>query len=69
MVPAGSHLQYGERGNFVQCKERVCSVRTATFAVGREGVWFEEKVSSVRNVTSAMQEEKVCSTKIVRSAV
>ena len=68
MVPAGPHLQYWERENFVQCEERVCSVRMATYAVGGEGVWFEEKVGSIINVTSAMQEEKVCSTKIVRSA-
>ena len=58
MVPAGPHLQYEERENFVQCEESVCSVRTATYAVGGEGVWFEEKVSSIRNVTSAIQEEK-----------
>ena len=57
MVPAGSHLQYGE--NFVQCEEGVYSVRMATYAVGGEGVcWFEEKVGSIRNVTSAVQEEK-----------
>ena len=67
MVPAGSHLQYGE--NFVQCEERVYSVRTAAYAVGGEGIWFEEKVGSIRNVTSAVQEEKVCSTKTVASAV
>ena len=67
MVPAGSHLQYGE--NFVRCEERMYSVRTATYAVGGQGVWFEEKVGSIRNLTSAVQEEKVCSTKIVASAV
>ena len=67
MVPAGSHLQYGE--NFVQCEERVYSVRMATYAIGGEGVWFEEKVGSIRNVTSAIQEKKVCSAKIVASAV
>ena len=67
MVPAEWYLQYGE--NFVQCEERVYSVRTATYAVGGEGVWFDEKVGSIRNVTSAIQEEKVCSTEIVASAV
>ena len=45
------------------------SVKMARYAVGGEGVWFEEKVSSIRNVTSAVQEEKVCSTKIVTSEV
>ena len=34
------------------------SVRTATYVVGREGVWLEEKVGNIKNVTSAVQEEK-----------
>ena len=45
------------------------SVRTATYAVGGEGVSFEEKVGNIKNVKSAVQEEKVCSTKIVAFAV
>ena len=69
VVRAGSHLQHEKRENFVHCEERVCSIRTATYAVGGEGVWFEEKVGSIRNVTSAVQEGKVCSTKILASPV
>ena len=66
MVPAGSHLQYGE--NFVQCEERVYSVRTAAYAVG-QGVWCEEKICCIRNVTSEVRVEKVCSTRKVASAI
>ena len=54
MVRAGSHLQHGKRENFVHCEERVCSIRTATYVVGGEGVWFEEKVGSTKIVRSAV---------------
>ena len=45
----------------MQCEERVNSPRSATFSVGRQGVWFEEKICSISDVTSAVRMEKVCS--------
>ena len=50
--PGGSHLQYEK--NFVQCERRMYSIRMTTCAAGGEGVWFEYKVCSIRNVTSAV---------------
>ena len=44
-VHRGSHLQYKQK--VVQCEERVYSIRTATSAVGGEGVLCEEKVCSI----------------------
>ena len=60
LVPAGSHLQHGERENFVQCEERVCSVRTTTYAVGGEGVWLEKK-SAVSEMSHLQYKKKKCS--------
>ena len=51
-VPGRSHLQYDK--NFVQCERRMYSIRMTTSAAGGEGVCFEYKVCSVRNVTSAV---------------
>ena len=34
-----------------------------------QGVWCEEKVCSIRNVTSELRVEKVCSTREVASAL
>ena len=41
----------------------------ATFSAGRQGVLFEEKICSISNVKSAVQMEKVCSTRRVASEV
>ena len=49
----GLHLQYEEK--VVQCKERVYSIR-------RQSVQFVETVCSIRNATSAVREDEVCST-------
>ena len=35
----------------------------------RQGVWCEEKICSIRNVTSEERVEKVCSTRKVASAL
>ena len=51
-VPGGLHLQYEK--NFVQCERRMYSIRMTTCAAGGEGVLFEYKVCSIRNVTSAV---------------
>ena len=55
-------------------RRRLCSVRTkfigrATSAVGRQCVWCEQNVCSIRNVTASVRGEKVCSTRRVESAV
>ena len=51
-LPGGSHLQYEK--NFAQCERRMYSIRMTTSAAGGEGVWFEYKVCSIRNVTFAV---------------
>ena len=66
-IQGGSHLQY--KKNFVQCERRMYSIRMTTSAAGGEGVWFEYKVCSITNFTSAVQVERVCSTRRVGSAV
>ena len=53
----------------MQRERRMYSIRMTTSAAGGEGVWVEYKVCSIRNVTSAVQVEKVCSTRRVRSVV
>ena len=65
-VPGGSHLQHEEK--VMQYKERVFSIRSASSPVGGQGVWSKEKVCIINNITSAVREEKVCSTAIVTSA-
>ena len=66
-VPGRSHLQCEEK--VVQCDESMYRVRGATPAVREQSVWCEDKVCSIRNVTSAVLGEKVCSTRRVASAV
>ena len=63
-VSGMSHLQYDKRS--MQHQEGcICSTRKgcavyslqyqrASFEVGRQGVWLEKKVCSIRNVTSAI---------------
>ena len=51
-LPGGSHLQYEK--NFSQCERRMYSIRMTTSAAGAEGVCFEYKVCSIRNVTFAV---------------
>ena len=53
----------------MECEIRMYSIRMTTSAAGGEGVWFEYKVCSIRNVTSAVRVEKVCSTRRVGFAV
>ena len=45
------------------------SMRRVTSAVGKQGVWCEEKVRIIRNVTHVVPVEKVFSTRRVASAV
>ena len=45
------------------------STRIATSDVGRQGVWCEEKLYSIKNVTPAVLGEKVCSTRKVASTL
>ena len=47
----------------MQYERRMYSIRMTTSAAGGEGVWFEYEVCSIRNVTSAVRVEKVCSTR------
>ena len=44
-------------------------MRGATYAVRGQCVSLEEKACSIRNVTSAVQVEKVCTTRRVASPV
>ena len=67
-------MQYQEK--VVQCKEKVVqsegkvySIRRATSIVRGQCVRLEEKVYIIWNVTSAVQVEKVCTTRRVASAV
>ena len=63
-VSGMSHLQYDKRimqhqqGCICSTSRRLCSIKftyqRTSFAVGRQGVWFEKKVCSIRNVTSAI---------------
>ena len=45
------------------------NIRRATSGAGGEDVWCEEKVSSIKNVTSPVRGEKVCSTRRIASVV
>ena len=45
------------------------SIRRVASAVGRQGVWCEEKICSIRDVTSEIRVEKVYSTRKVASAI
>ena len=48
----------------MECEERSSEEpQKATFSAGRQGVWFEEKICSISDVTSAVRMEKVCSTR------
>ena len=51
-ISGGLHLQYED--TVVQCKERVYGIR-------QQSVQFVETVCSIRNVTSAVREDEVCS--------
>ena len=53
----------------MQCVERVYSIRRVTSVIGGEGVWCEEKVFIMRNVTPVVPIENVFSTRRVTSAV
>ena len=57
----------------MQCDERVYSMKRATSAVRGECIWLNRNISgnicSIWKVTSAVGGEKVCSTRIVESAV
>ena len=53
----------------MQCVERVYSIRGVTSVIGGEGVWCEEKVFIMRNVTPVVPIENVFSTRRVASAV
>ena len=66
-VPGESHLQYEEK--VMQYEERVYSTRIATFDVGGQGLWCEEKLYSIKSVTPAVLGEKVCSTRKVPSTL
>ena len=44
----------------MRCVESVYTVRNTISAVGALSMWCEEKVCIMRNVTSAVQREKVC---------
>ena len=44
----------------VQFEEKVYSIRRAKSALGRQCVWCEEKVWSIKNVTSLQYEERNC---------
>ena len=46
----------------MQYKERVYSIRSASSPVGGQGVWSEEKVCIINNIT-AVQGGRVCSTR------
>ena len=45
------------------------STRIATSDVGGQGVWCEEKLYSIKNVTPAVLGDKVCSTRKVASTL
>ena len=45
------------------------SIRRVASAVGGQGVWCEEKICSIRNVTSEVRVEKVCNTRKVASVI
>ena len=71
-VPGGSHQQYEEKilqhEESVQRKNGTSVVeiqgkKKGTSVVERQCVRCEEKVCSMRNATSAIRREKVCSTK------
>ena len=64
-LPERSYLQYEEKA--VQDEKKVYSICTSV--VKRQGVWCEEKICSIRNVTSGVRVEKVCSTRKVASAL
>ena len=53
----------------MQCEERVYSIRRATSAVVEQGVWCQEKVCSIRNFIPEVRQKKMCSTRMVASAV
>ena len=42
----------------MKCDVRVYSIRRATSVAVEQGLWCEEKVCSIRNVTSAVRGEK-----------
>ena len=53
----------------MQDEKKVYSIKKSTSVSERQGVWCEEKICSIRNVTFEVRVEKVCSTREVASAL
>ena len=66
---------FSTKRNLCTVRRMLCSVRRSvqykkgTFSAVRQLVWLEKKVCSIRNVTSEIRREKVCTTWRVASAV
>ena len=67
MVHGGSPLQYHQK--VVYCEVKTYSIRRVASAVGGQGVWCEERICSIINVTSEVRVEKVHSTRKVASEI